>query len=172
MSVSLIVALSDNGVIGRDNQMPWHLSGDLQRFKRLTMGHHMIMGRKTFESIGRLLPGRTTILLTRNESFSVDGALTANSLEAAIQLAGDDPEIFIVGGGEIYRQAIHLVSRMYVTRVHCTIDDGDVTFPDIDWNAYTEEESVTCPADKKNDHNSTFIIYNRKPEQSDVGPRD
>jgi len=166
MSVSLIVAMSENGIIGRDGGMPWHLSEDLKRFKRLTMGHHMIMGRKTFESIGRLLPGRTTIILTRNEEFSVDGGLVANTLEAAIELTNDDPEIFIVGGGEIYRAALPLINRMYVTRVHVELD-GDTTFPDVDRDAWSVDKSTMHLADENNDYNYTFEDYERTSEAND-----
>ena len=158
MTISIIVAMSENDVIGRDNRMPWHLSADLKRFKKLTMGHHMIMGRKTFESIGRLLPGRTTIILSRDPDFSFEGALTATSLEAALELAKDDDEVFVVGGGEIYRMALTLAEKLYLTRVHCTVDDGDVTFPTVDWNEYQELQSDANTADEKNDFDFTFIL--------------
>ena len=158
--VSLIVALSENGVIGRAGDMPWHLSSDLRRFKMLTMGHHMVMGRKTWDSIGRLLPGRTTIIITRNPEFSVPGAVITHNLDAALQTAADDPEVFIVGGGEIYRMAFPLASRLYVTRVHTSVE-GDTTFPEIDWSQWQLTGSEQGHADEQNDHDFTFETWDR-----------
>jgi dihydrofolate reductase len=158
--LSLIVAISDNHVIGRDGQLPWHLSADLKRFKALTMGHHIVMGRKTFDSIGRLLPGRTSIVLTRQSDWSVEGVLTAANLEAAQALAGDDDEIFIIGGSQIYQLALPLVERLYVTQVHATVE-GDTYFPPItddDWQLQDQQDHL---ADEKNDHAYSFMIYYR-----------
>ena len=112
MTISLIVAMSENGVIGRDGDMPWQLSADLRRFKRLTMGHHLIMGRKTLDAIGRLLPGRTTIVLTRNSKFQFDGALVAHDLDSAIALAAGDSEVFVVGGGGLPKSSAISVSNL------------------------------------------------------------
>src|SRR5690349_5756939 len=126
--LSLIVAMTPNRVIGRDGTLPWRLSADLQRFKRITMGHPIIMGRKTFESIGRVLPGRTTIVVSRRKDYSPTGALLAESLPAAIDLAGTSDEAFIVGGSEIYRAALPLVQRLYITMVQADIQ-GDTYFP-------------------------------------------
>ena len=163
MIVSLIVAMSENGVIGRDGDMPWHLSDDLRRFKRITMGHHLVMGRKTFDSIGRLLPGRTTIIMTRNSDYQVAGALIAADLSAALALAAGDDEVFIVGGGEIYRTALPAVQRIYLTRVHTTVD-GDTTFPQVNWDDWqlVSSESHTC--DDRNDYDYTFQVYDRVTE--------
>lgn len=158
--LSLIVAISDNHVIGRDGQLPWHLSADLKRFKKLTMGHHIIMGRKTFDSIGRLLPGRTSIVLTRQTDWSVDGALTAADLEAARLLAGDDEEAFIIGGSQVYQLALPMVERLYVTQVHATVE-GDTHFPAIttaEWQLQDQQDHL---ADEKNDHDYSFMIYHR-----------
>jgi dihydrofolate reductase len=158
--LSLIVAISDNHVIGRDGQLPWHLSADLKRFKALTMGHHIVMGRKTFDSIGRLLPGRTSIVLTRQSDWSVEGVLTAANLEAAQTLAGDDDEIFIIGGSQIYQLALPMVERLYVTQVHATVE-GDTHFPaitDDDWQLQDQQDHQ---ADEKNDHDYSFMIYHR-----------
>ena len=160
MTLSLIVAMSENGVIGHQGDTPWHISQDLQRFKRLTMGHHMIMGRKTFDSIGRLLPGRTTVILTRNRQYSIDGAIIAHCLSDAIEIAKDDDQLFIVGGGQIYHSALRLVTRMYVTRVHVELD-GDTRFPEIDWGDWSVEKSTMHLADKDNDYNFTFEDYER-----------
>ena len=158
--LSLIVAISDNHVIGRDGQLPWHLSADLKRFKKLTMGHHIIMGRKTFDSIGRLLPGRTSIVLTRQADWSVDGVLTAADLETARLLAGDDDETFIIGGSQLYQLALPMVERLYVTQVHATVE-GDTYFPAIttaEWQLQDQQDHL---ADEKNDHAYSFMIYHR-----------
>lgn len=160
MIVSLIAAISENGVIGHAGDMPWHLSSDLRRFKLLTMGHHIVMGRKTYESIGRLLPGRTTIIVSRNPDLSVDGAVVVGDLPGALQAADSDSEVFIVGGGEIYRLAMPLVGRMYITRVHTSIP-GDTTFPPIDWNHWQLTGSEQGHADPQNDFDFTFEIYDR-----------
>jgi dihydrofolate reductase len=137
MTISLIVAVSDNGVIGAKNQMPWHLSADLQRFKKITSGHPVIMGRKTFESIKKPLPNRTNIVISRQD-FSATGCIAAKSIEEAIAKAkkcdGKD-EIFIIGGAEIYRQSVELVQRMYITRVHIKVA-GDTYFPELDWSKF------------------------------------
>jgi dihydrofolate reductase len=167
MTVSLIVALSENGVIGRDGDMPWHLSADLRRFKRLTMGHHLIMGRRTFESIGRLLPGRTTVILTRNPDYRVNGARMASRLDEALEAACGDEEVFIVGGGEIYRAALPCATRLYVTRVHAILP-GDTTFPEIDNNMWQLEESVRHAADERNDYDYSFQVYTRRPTINDT----
>lgn len=158
--ISLIVAMSENNVIGRDGDMPWHISDDLKRFKRLTMGHHIIMGRRTFDSIGRLLPGRTTIVLTRQPEFKIDGGLVANHLKEAIDFAGDDPEIFIVGGGEVYQMALPQAEKIYLTRVH-TILEGDTTFPVIDWDDWQLIDSEQRRAGAKNDFDFSFQTYQR-----------
>ncbi len=161
MIVSLVVAMSENGVIGRDGGMPWHLSADLRRFKRLTMGHHLVMGRRTFESIGRLLPGRTTVIMTRQSGYRVPGAVVCDSLSAALDVASADSEVFVVGGGEIYRLALPLAGKLYVTRVHATIDDGDTYFPDVDWSHWRRTESQSGQSDDANQFDYTFEIYER-----------
>ncbi|HVT45317.1 MAG TPA: dihydrofolate reductase [Thermoanaerobaculia bacterium] len=157
--ISIIVAVSDNGVIGRDNALPWRLSADLKRFKRITMGHHLVMGRKTFESIGRPLPGRTTIVVSRQPSLRAEGAIVAPSLDAAIAAAGDDEEIFIAGGAEIYRQAIEKAGRIYLTRVHAQIE-GDATFPPLDagWREIARESH---PAGERNEYPFSFCVLER-----------
>ena len=131
MATSIIVAMTPDRVIGRDGQLPWRLSADLQRFKRLTMGHHLIMGRKTFDSIGRLLPGRETIVVSRQTDLVIPGAAVVHSVPAAIECARDDAEAFFVGGEQIYREAVELVQRIYLTLVHAQLE-GDAHFPDID----------------------------------------
>jgi dihydrofolate reductase len=130
MRVSAIVAMSENRVIGRDNQLPWKISGDLKRFKAITLGHPVIMGRKTFESIGRLLPGRENIIISRQSNFSVPGAIVFQRLEDALaHCEKSASEAFIIGGAEIYRLCIPFISRIYLTLVHSKIE-GDTYFPE------------------------------------------
>jgi dihydrofolate reductase len=139
MTVTLVAAVGANGVIGVDGGLPWRLPEDLAHFKALTMGHPMIMGRATFDSIGRALPGRTTIVVTRNPDWSADGVETAPDLETALQRAAElDDDIFIVGGGQIYAQALDagFVDLMVVTRV-AAAPEGDVRFPPVDWERWT-----------------------------------
>ena len=133
MRVAIIVAAAENDTIGRDNDLPWHLSADLKRFKRLTMGHHLIMGRKTLASIGRPLPGRTTIVLSRHQPELPPGVLLATSLEGAIEIArrAGDAQAFVAGGAQVYRLALDVADRIYLTRVHADFD-GDARLPPID----------------------------------------
>ena len=147
--LALIVAVSANDVIGADGGMPWHLSADLKRFKKLTMGHHIIMGRKTYESIGRLLPGRTTVIVSRQPSLHVNGARIANSIEEALQFAGDDDCPFITGGAEIYQLALPQVTDIYLTRIDKDVL-GDTWLPKIDWDRWELVESET------HDHEGQF----------------
>ena len=149
-----------SGVIGRDGDLPWHLSADLKRFKQLTMGHHIIMGRKTFQSIGRLLPGRTTVVVTRQPDFQAAGAIVTHNLHDAIAAARDDDEAFIIGGAEIYRQALPLVDRIYLTEVEADVA-GDVRFPEFDRSQWTVVERSGHPADQRNDHPHTFTVLDR-----------
>ena len=128
MKLSCIWAMSENHVIGRDGDLPWRLSADLQRFKALTMGHHIIMGRKTWESIGRPLPGRTSVVLTRNAGYEAEGCLVVQSLQAALDAAAGDDEVFVVGGASIYALALPASSRLYVTLVGAEVE-GDVSLP-------------------------------------------
>ncbi|MEJ2086187.1 MAG: dihydrofolate reductase [Acidobacteriota bacterium] len=143
MKLSIIAAIASNGVIGRGNDLPWHLSEDLKRFKRLTMGHHLIMGRKTFESIGRPLPGRFMIVISRQERPLPEGVQLADSLEAAVGMASDqgEDEAFVAGGAEIYALALPKADRLYLTRIEAAFD-GDTWFPEMDpgdWSKLEEE---------------------------------
>jgi dihydrofolate reductase len=161
MKVSIIVAISENGVIGRDGGLPWRLSGDLRRFKELTMGHDMIMGRKTYESLARPLPGRTMIVLTRQPGYSAAaGVLVARDLDEALALAAADDEVFVIGGAEVYRQALPLAERIYLTLVHTKIQ-GDPRFPDFDRNQWRETQRTPHAADEKNEYDTTFCILDR-----------
>lgn len=163
MKLSIIAALSTNNVIGRNNDIPWRLSTDLKRFKALTMGHHLLMGRKTYESVGRPLPGRVTVVITRQEGFAPEGVTVVHSLEEAIRVAAaaNDAEAFIAGGAEIYQQSMHRADRMYLTRVHADVE-GDTFFPDFDdvseWRLTDAEH---FDADEKNEHPFSFLTYER-----------
>lgn len=148
--------------IGLKGRLPWHLPADLKRFKSLTMGHHLIMGRKTFESIGRPLPGRTTIIVTRDQSFQPEGCLVAHSLETALEFARLDLEndVFVIGGAEIFVQAIELADRIYLTKVHSSLP-ADVYFPEFAAADWLETDSEHHPADEKNHYPFTFKILAR-----------
>jgi dihydrofolate reductase len=137
MSLSIIVATAKNRTIGINNTLPWRCPADLQHFKRLTMGHHIIMGRKTFDSIGRPLPGRTTVIVTRNQDLQVEGCLIAHSLQEAIAACGNDNEAFIVGGAELYAQALPLAARLYITEIQQDVA-GDAHFPELDRGTWLE----------------------------------
>jgi dihydrofolate reductase len=163
MIISIIVAVAKNNAIGKDNQMIWRLSSDLKRFKRLTTGHHILMGRKTFESLGRPLPNRTNIVVTRNKDYRPEGALIFNSVPEALQHcrdAGED-ELFVIGGGEIYRSLIPAADKMYLTRV-MTAPEGDTYFPEFDEGAWMVTLEEAHLADQKNDHNFIFIDMERR----------
>jgi dihydrofolate reductase len=162
MTVALIVAVSSNGIIGRAGDLPWHLPADLRHFKRTTMGHHLILGRATWDEVGRPLPGRTMIVVTRNRSFAPDGVLVAHSIEDALDLVRDDDEPFIGGGAEIYRQALDtdLVDRLYLTRVHAHVE-GDTSFPPVDWEKWLLADRIDHPADEKNPFAYSFERYDR-----------
>lgn len=136
-NISLIVAVSSNHVIGKDNTLPWHLPEDLKRFRALTTGHHIIMGRKTYESLGRLLPDRTTVIVTRNPTFKVEGAVVVHSLPEAIQACAGDTEAFIIGGAELYQQGLQYAQKLYLTQVE-TVVEGDAFFPPMDENIWQE----------------------------------
>ena len=136
-NVSIIVAVAKNGVIGKNNTLPWHLPEDLKRFRALTTGHHIIMGRKTYESLGRLLPGRTTVIVTRNQGYQLEGALVAYSLEAAMALCKNDNEAFLIGGAELYQTGIKLANKLYLTEIDLDIA-GDAFFPEFDESEWQE----------------------------------
>jgi dihydrofolate reductase len=157
--VSLIVAMARNGVIGKDNQLPWHLPEDLKRFKRLTMSHHIIMGRKTYESIGKLLSGRTSVIVTRKQDYLVPGAVVVHSLEEAIARSANDDEIFVIGGAEVYRAALPLADRLLITQIDREVA-GDTVFPPVDWSRWREIERhpMEIGAEGLAAH---FVVYTR-----------
>ena len=160
----MIAAVSTNNVIGKNGQLPWHLKADLQRFKKLTENHTVIMGRRCFESIGKPLPNRTNIVVSSNMDLEIPGCIVKPSLQYAADYANSryDSTPFIIGGGTLYRQAINLVNFLYLTRVHTIIEDGDVFFPELDMSKWDIEHSEDIPADKDNDFDTTFMILRRK----------
>ena len=158
--VTIIVAASENNIIGNDNKLIWHLSNDLKRFKELTKGHHVIMGRKTFESMPRALPNRTNVIITRKKDYIAENAIVTNSLEGALSIASDDPQPFIIGGGEIYKIAMDISDRIELTRVHHHFE-GDTSFPNIDKSKWIETKKITNEKDDKHNYDFTFITYNK-----------
>ncbi|MFZ6029898.1 MAG: dihydrofolate reductase [Chloroflexota bacterium] len=168
MYISLIVAADEQNGIGQDGQLPWHLPDDLKRFKQLTLGHHLIVGRKTFESIGKALPGRTTIVVTRQAGYRPEGALeaphvlVAPGVTAALDMARcrGEGEAFCCGGGEVYRQMLPLADCVYLTRVCATVP-ADVTFPTLTESEWEVTESTRHPADEKHRYAFVFLRYRR-----------
>lgn len=152
--------MAENRVIGVNNTLPWRLPADLRHFRQLTTGHHVIMGRRNYESIGKPLPERTNIVVTRNRGYQAPGCRVRHSLEEALQDCGSDPEVFIIGGAEIYRQALPGADRIYLTLVHARIP-GDTYFPEFDQNEWKETQRTRCEADDKNPYACSFVIYEK-----------
>jgi dihydrofolate reductase len=164
MTVSLIVAASLNHGIGKDNQLPWHLPADLKFFKQTTMGCPVVMGRKTFQSIGRTLPGRKNVVITRDTTFNSDGKFDialASGLPEALEQLKDDKEVFIIGGGEIFKQSMAIADTIYLTVVN-TVLEADVFFPEIDPSQFELVWEEKHSADEKNSYDYTFQKYQRK----------
>lgn len=163
INYSIIAAVSDNNVIGKNGQLPWHLKTDLQRFKKLTENHVIIMGRNCFNSIGKPLPDRTNIVISRNQDLDIPGCVVRPSLQYAADYANsrNDPTPFIIGGGIVYKQAINLVNYIYLTRVHAIIDDGDTFFPELNMAEWETVSSENIQAGPDDDYNSTFMILKR-----------
>jgi dihydrofolate reductase len=161
--ISLIAAVDTQNGIGKNNQLPWQLSSDLRRFKRITMGHIIVMGRKTYETIGRVLPGRVMIVLTKQENFDIDHGYVLNSLDEAIQFAknANENELFIIGGGEVFSQSINKADRIYLTSVQ-TDAHADTFFPSIDPGNWEIIEKESQYRNDQDEFNSTFRIYQRK----------
>lgn len=158
-SLSLIVAVADNGVIGINNTLPWHLPEDLKRFRVLTTGHHIIMGRKTYESLNRLLPDRTTVIVTRNKEFAVAGAVIAHTLQDAIAKCGADAEAFLIGGAELYAEGFKLADKLYLTEVHAEYA-GDAFMPEFDlkqWQEISREAHTS-----ENGLRFSYVTYTRR----------
>jgi dihydrofolate reductase len=158
--ISLLVAATQNGVIGRDNGMPWHLPDDLKHFKALTLGKPVLMGRKTFDSIGKPLPGRTNLVLTRAAHWSAPGVTVVGDLAAAIHAAGSSPELVVAGGAQIYALAMPQAARIYLTRIHAQID-GDTRLPDIDVGQWREISREEHPIDSRHPYAMSFVTLQR-----------
>lgn len=159
--VSLIVAMAQNGVIGRGNALPWHLPEDLKRFKATTMGKPMLMGRKTFESIGRALPGRLNLVLTRDRGWSAPGVSVVHSVEEALARAGQAEELMVIGGAEIYRLVMPFARRIYLTHVQADVP-GDTFFPAFDPTQWVDVQWDAHPADERNSYPVTFVTLERR----------
>ena len=160
MLVSIIVAASANNVIGVDGDLPWHLSEDLKRFREITMGKPMIMGRLTYESIGRALPGRRSIVLSQQRDFTAQGCELAGSPGEALEIAGKVDEVMVIGGGKIYAQMLPFVNRVYLTRVHCEIE-GDTFFPSLDASEWQSVDTEEYPQSVERPIGFTFEILDR-----------
>lgn len=164
--ISLIVAMASNGVIGRNNQLPWYLPNDLKYFKAATMGKPIVMGRKTFESIGKPLPGRANIVVTTNKDFIADGVKVVHSPEQALRLGRDIAfvdgvdEVMVIGGAELYRELLPRAGRLYLTEVHAEVE-GDAWFPELDRNQWQEQEREDFQAEGPNPYDYSFVVYHR-----------
>lgn len=161
--LSLVVAASENNVIGKDNQLLWHLPNDLKFFKNTTWGMPVIMGRKTYESVGKPLPGRTNIVITRQEDWSAEKVIAVKSMDEAIEQSSsiDAREAYIIGGGEIYKQSMDIADRIYITRVHAVLE-GDTFFPELDTNKFELISSLPFQADEAHQYAYTFEVWQRK----------
>ena len=159
--VSLIVAMAQNGVIGRDNALPWRLPADLKRFRAFTLGKPILMGRKTFESIGRPLPGRINLVLTRDRSWYAEGVIAVHSVEEALTQAGSSDELVAIGGAEIYRLVLPFARRIYLTHVHADVP-GNITFPEFDSTQWADVEYSSQPADDEHAYPLTFVTLERR----------
>ena len=160
--ITVIAAIAKNNALGKNNDLIWHLPADLKRFKKVTSGHYILMGRNTFESIGKPLPNRTTIIITRNKNYFKEGCLIANSLEKAIELAKDEEQIFIIGGAQIYKETIakDLADQLDITLVHKEFD-ADVYFPEIDLQKWKIVAREDFKADEKNEYKYSFLSYQK-----------
>lgn len=158
--ISIIVAAAENNVIGNNNALIWHISADLKHFKQLTTGHTVVMGRKTYESIGKALPNRRNIVISRNSDFHPEGCVVVSGIDEALQLTTDEEEVFVIGGGTIYREMWDKADRLYITLVH-TVAEGDTSIPEIDrtrWKVVSRED---FKAGEKDDYDYSFIDYQR-----------
>ena len=161
--ITIIAAIAKNNALGKDNDLIWHLPADLKRFKKVTSGHHILMGRNTFESIGKPLPNRTTVIITRNKNYFKDGCLIAHSIEEAIELVENDGDVFIIGGAQVYKEAIkkNLADQLDITLVHHEFE-ADAFFPEIDLNVWEETNREDFIADEKNKFDFSFVRYSKK----------
>jgi dihydrofolate reductase len=161
--LSIIAAMALNRAIGIRNTLPWRLPEDLKRFKALTMEHHIVMGRKTYDSIGKPLPGRDTVIVTRNMDYAVPGCIAVNSLDAALTVSHGDAEVFFVGGANLYRQALPIAHRIYLTEIQ-RVFDGDAFFPEFDKSEWVETAREPHRTEEPNSFEYHFVIYDRKPQ--------
>jgi dihydrofolate reductase len=159
--ISVIVAMAQNGVIGRDNSLPWRLPEDLKRFRACTLGKPILMGRKTFDSIGGPLPGRTNLVLTRDRGWSARGVIVVHSVEEALAQARSSAELVAVGGAQIYRLVLPFARRIYLTHVHADVP-GDITFPEFDSTQWADLECSSHPADEQHPYPLTFVTLQRR----------
>ena len=159
--ISLIWAMSDNGVIGRENTLPWHMPADLSHFRRITSGHPIVMGRKNYESIGKPLPQRTNIILTRDPSYRAPGCVVVHTLDEALEQTRNADKVFIIGGADIYRQFLPKADRLYLTQIHAHID-GDTFFPDYNPSLWHEIGREDHRADQKNPYPYSFITLEKR----------
>jgi dihydrofolate reductase len=163
--ISLLVAMGKNRVIGANNAIPWHLPNELKLFKTLTMGHHIVMGRKTYESISRLLPGRTTVIVTRQRDYAVPGAIVTHSIEEALEACGGDNEIFVIGGADLFRDTLPIADRIYLTIVDAE-PAGDTFMPEFDMAEWREVSAQSFATDEKHAHAYRAIVLERHAPRS------
>lgn len=161
MTITLIAAIAENNALGKDNKMLWHLPDDFRRFKQLTSGHYIIMGRKTFESLPDMLPNRTHVIITRQKDYKAEGCIIVNSLDEAVAACPQDEDVFVIGGGEIYKQAIDMADKLEITRVYGISPDADAFFPEIDETKWKLVEAVNHPKDDKHKFEFTFETYEK-----------
>lgn len=161
MRISAIVAMDQNRLIGNNNQLPWYLPADLRHFKKITMGSPILMGRKTFESIGKALPGRCNVVITRDVNFDAPGCVTANSIETALSSVNYSPEIFVIGGSALLEQMLPRIERLYLTLIHHQFK-GDVFFPEINLSEWKEIQREDCQADDENKYDYSFLVLEKK----------
>lgn len=165
MKITLIAAAGENNALGKDDDLLWHLPDDFKRFKAITSHHHIIMGRKTLESFPKLLPNRTHVVITRQKDYSIEGAIVVHSLEEALDNCGDESEVFIIGGGEIYTQALPIANKIELTRVHDKFE-ADAFFPEINDSNWTLIHREYHDKDERHSYDFTFLTYERKTESS------
>lgn len=168
-ALSLIVAMARNRVIGRDNAMPWHLPSELAKFKRITLGHHIVMGRKTFEAIGRLLPGRTSVIVTREPTYAVPGAIVVHSLAEALAACAEDTEAFVIGGAQLFAEALPIAARIYLTTIDADIE-GDVRMPAFDRSTFRECAHERVEAGPGQSMAYDFVVLERSHSREPLTP--
>ncbi len=163
MKISIIVAIAENNAIGKDNKLLWHIRDDLKLFKRTTLGHVIVMGRKSYESIGRPLPGRTNVVVTRNEHYRPDGVEVFSSLKSVFEhFSKTEKEIFVIGGGEIYRQTLETAHILHISHVETRVEDADTYFPEVNWEDWEMTDEEKYEKDERNDFPFIYKVYNRK----------